>query len=69
MEQPTWTPVAPGEAAATRIGHYRWVICALLFFATTVNYVDRQVIGILARDLQKIIGWNEIDYGNIVGGL
>ncbi len=49
-----------------RIGHYRWVICGLLFFATTVNYVDRQVIGILARDLSKIIGWSEIDYGNIV---
>lgn len=47
-------------------GRYRWVICALLFFATTVNYVDRQVLGILAPDLQKQFGWNEIDYGNIV---
>ncbi|RPI22383.1 MAG: MFS transporter [Acidobacteria bacterium] len=56
-----------GEIVVERIGHYRWVICGLLFFATTVNYVDRQVIGILARDLQKIIGWSEIDYGNIVG--
>ena len=42
------------------------MICALLFFATTINYVDRQVIGILAKDLQNIIGWSEIDYGNIV---
>jgi len=49
-----------------RVGRYRWVICGLLFFATTVNYVDRQVIGILARDLQTIIGWSELDYGNIV---
>src|SRR5205814_2362987 len=49
-----------------RTGHYRWVICALLFFATTINYVDRQVIGILAKDLQAAIGWSEIDYGNIV---
>ena len=48
------------------IGRYRWVICALLFFATTINYIDRQVIGILAKDLQAIIGWSEIEYGNIV---
>jgi ACS family hexuronate transporter-like MFS transporter len=48
-----------------RIGRYRWVICALLFFATTVNYIDRQVVGILAKQLETIIGWSEIDYGNI----
>ena len=45
---------------------YRWNICALLFFATTINYVDRQVLGILAPVLQRDIGWNEIDYGYIV---
>lgn len=49
-----------------RVGHYRWIICALLFFATTINYVDRQVIGILAKDLQRSIGWSEIEYGYIV---
>jgi ACS family hexuronate transporter-like MFS transporter len=48
-----------------RVGHYRWLICALLFFATTINYVDRQVIGVLAKELEKIIGWSEIEYGNI----
>jgi ACS family hexuronate transporter-like MFS transporter len=58
--------VPPPAETAPRIGRYRWVICALLFFATTINYVDRQVIGILAKDLQTIIGWSEIDYGNIV---
>jgi ACS family hexuronate transporter-like MFS transporter len=42
------------------------VICALLFFATTINYVDRQVLGILAPDLQKSIGWSEVEYGYIV---
>lgn len=47
-------------------GHYRWVICALLFFAATVNYIDRQVIGLLKPTLQKDLGWSEIDYGNIV---
>jgi ACS family hexuronate transporter-like MFS transporter len=52
--------------AATGVGHYRWYICALLFFATTINYVDQQVIGVLAPELQRIIGWNEIQYGWIV---
>ena len=50
----------------SQIGRYRWVICALLFFATTINYIDRQVLGILAPDLQKEIGWTELDYGRIV---
>ena len=45
---------------------YRWTICALLFFATTINYVDRQVLAILAPTLQGEIGWSEADYGRIV---
>mgnify|MGYP003876930931 CR=1 FL=1 len=48
------------------MGHYRWVICALLFFATTINYIDRQVIGILKPYIEGELGWNEIDYSNIV---
>lgn len=48
------------------VGSYRWVICALLFFATSVNYIDRQIIGILAPTLKSELGWNEIDYSNIV---
>jgi len=59
-------PVATVETVGKRIGRYRWVICALLFFATTVNYVDRQVLGILSKDLKDAIGWTEVDYGNIV---
>ena len=51
---------------ASNIGRYRWRICALLFFATTINYMDRQVLGVLAPQLQIIIGWNEIQYSNIV---
>ncbi len=47
-------------------GYYRWGICALLFFATTINYIDRQVLGILAPTLEKEIGWSELDYGYIV---
>ncbi|MDB5264370.1 MAG: major facilitator superfamily 1 [Adhaeribacter sp.] len=53
-----------GENA--KIGNYRWVICALLFFATTINYIDRQVIGLLKPTLEKEFNWTEVDYGNIV---
>jgi len=59
-------PTSPDTAPAGRVGRYRWVICALIFFATTINYIDRQVLGILAPDLQNIIGWNEKEYGFIV---
>lgn len=54
------------EPVRLKIGNYRWRICALLFFATTINYLDRQVLGILAPSLQEELGWSEIDYGNIV---
>jgi ACS family hexuronate transporter-like MFS transporter len=49
-----------------RIGRQRWVICALLFFATTVNYVDRLVFGLLGPELQKIFHWSASDYTDIV---
>lgn len=49
-----------------RVGYYRWVICALLFLASAVNYVDRQVIGILKPTLQHEFRWSELDYANIV---
>lgn len=51
----------------TKIGKYRWTICGLVFFATTVNYLDRQVISLLKDDyLEKIFHWSESDYSNIV---
>src|SRR6266550_1060522 len=50
----------------TRVGRFRWTICGLLFLAATINYVDRQVIGILKPTLQAEFGWTEIDYGDIV---
>ncbi len=55
------------EGIVRRIGKYRWMICALLFFATTINYIDRQVLGILATDkgFQATIGWNEAQYGYV----
>ena len=46
--------------------NYRWRVVALLFFATTINYMDRQVIGLLKPVLEKEFFWSEADYGNIV---
>ena len=58
--------VAAARAATTPVGNVRWGICALLFFATTINYVDRQIIGILKPELQAEMRWTENDYANIV---
>ena len=55
-----------GVASATTSGNARWVICALLFFAASVNYMDRQVIALLKPTLQAQFGWTEIGYSNIV---
>lgn len=67
---------APGKAAASSTkafgsagilaGRFRWVICALLFLGVTKNYMDRQVLGVLKGPLQHQMGWNDIDYGNLV---
>jgi ACS family hexuronate transporter-like MFS transporter len=48
------------------IGKYRWTICALIFFATTINYLDRAVISLLKGDLEKTFHWSESDYSHIV---
>ena len=48
-----------------RIG-FRWTVCALLFVVTTINYVDRQVLGILAPTLQRELHWSESQYGDVV---
>lgn len=53
------------QAIGKTIGKYRWTICALLFFATTVNYLDRQVLSLLAPELSKEFGWTNSDYANI----
>lgn len=50
----------------TKIGNYRWTICALIFFATTVNYLDRQVIGILKPLLESDLGIGEKAYSHII---
>src|SRR5271168_5095257 len=53
-------------AASSRSGYFRWVICALLLFGTTKNYMDRNVLGVLNKTLQHNLGWNEIDFSNLV---
>ncbi len=49
----------------TSIGNYRWTICTLLFFATTVNYLDRQVLSLLKPLLEEKFNWSNTDYANI----
>ena len=53
-------------AVAGRIGNYRWAICALLFVCTTINYIDRNALGVLKPILEGELGWQEVDYGWIV---
>lgn len=64
MTEASQDATAPGTVEKT--GRYRWSIVALLFIATTVNYIDRTMLGLLAPDLGKELHWNENDYGNIV---
>lgn len=52
--------------AAPPFGGYRWVICALLFAATAINYIDRQMIGVLKPTMQAELGWRESQYADIV---
>lgn len=59
--------VASGSSPQTRLGRVRWTICAMLFVATSINYMDRQVIAILKPTLQHSIGMSEADYGYVVG--
>jgi MFS family permease len=55
------TPSQPG------FRHYRWVICALLFYATTVNYVDRQILSLIKETLDQQLGWSNADFGRVNG--
>jgi ACS family hexuronate transporter-like MFS transporter len=54
--------VTPAQSV---VGRYRWTICALLFFATTINYLDRQVLSLLAPVLTEQFNWTNTDYANI----
>jgi len=54
------------EAAAARVGRYRWTIVGLLFAATVINYIDRQMIGVLKPTLMADLGWSESDFAGII---
>jgi MFS transporter, ACS family, aldohexuronate transporter len=53
-------------SVSSHAGYFRWVICALLLFGTTKNYMDRNVLGVLNKTLQHDLGWSEIDFSNLV---
>ncbi len=55
------TPAQPGTTSP--IGNYRWVVCALLFFATTVNYIDRQILSLIKEFLDAELGWSNATFG------
>jgi len=61
----TTEPPAVTAAAAT-VGRYRWVICGLLFAATAINYVDRQMIGVLKPTISADLGWSETTYADVI---
>jgi ACS family hexuronate transporter-like MFS transporter len=60
----TPTPINP--STRFKIPYLRWYICGLLFFASTINYIDRQTISVLKPHLQSLMHWSESDYGWIV---
>jgi ACS family hexuronate transporter-like MFS transporter len=55
--------VPAGATLATTVGRYRWLICGLLFLATTVNYIDRQVLALIKSTLDTELGWTNAQYG------
>lgn len=59
-------PVSSPDAPSMRRTHFRWVACALLFFVTANNYMDRQVLGLLAPELIKRFGWTAVQYTDVV---
>ena len=66
MAMTTTASPSTRPGAAAHVGGFRWIICAMLFLAATINYVDRQVLGLLKPTLQQQFGWNELDYADIV---
>ena len=59
-------PNSASPSAPSRVGYFRWVICALLLLGTTKNYMDRWVLSALKTTLQHDLGWSEINYSNLV---
>jgi MFS transporter, ACS family, hexuronate transporter len=63
---PPTTAVTSGKAGAAPVGHYRWIIIGLLFVITTINYMDRNLLGVLKPTIQGNLQFSETDYGDIV---
>jgi len=63
---PSFDPAREKRFPLRLAGNFRWVICGLLLFGSTKNYMDRQVLSLLKSTLQHDMHWNEIDYGNLV---
>src|SRR5947208_2235823 len=66
MEKATPAEARADAAGAIAPGHwrnFRWIICALLFFATTINYIDRQILSLLKETLDQQIGWSNEQFG------
>ena len=55
--------VPASTTLASTMGRYRWLICGLLFLATTVNYIDRQVLALIKSTLDTELGWTNAQYG------
>lgn len=58
-------PSSPAAPLSSVVGRFRWAICGLLFFSVAINYIDRNIIGILKMPLSKELGWGETDYAHI----
>jgi len=53
----------------TAIGRYRWIVCGMLFFATTINYMDRQILSLLKPILDSQMGWTNEQFGAVDSAL
>src|SRR5580765_134807 len=53
------------EPSHAHIGNYRWVICSLLLFATTINYIDRQILSLIKPILDEQLGWTSTQFGMV----
>ena len=65
MAQPL--KVEEAVSSVTTTGSYRWIVCALLFFATTINYMDRQILSLLKPILDNQLHWTNEEFGAING--
>ena len=60
----TTSPFPHAGSVRSTIGRYRWLICALLFLATTINYIDRQVLALIKGTLDAELGWTNAQFGD-----